>query len=331
MLSYINLFKYYLMTFIEIIHVIFHAINHYIFSTTEKNIRNETVLITGSGRGLGQQMAILFAKRGAIVVLCDSNDIGNSQTLELISALNIEQRIFSYTCDIANRDEIDLLVNKIQSEVGDITILVNTTAVVTSNSMLDMPEEEFSRCLNTNLFSAYWLIRRILPSMMRRNHGHIITVLGATAVFGLGNFSAVCTAKFGLTGLMESVDHELTLGGYDGIYTTSVVSHYLPTHLLPLSKTRFHPVIPPLTLDYAAKKIMHAILINRRFVCVPRLYYLVPFIKGILPARAFVILLNTFLNPKLSSDFHNESNRKSNSTSPIHHIHRKRNHMSACH
>lgn len=48
--------------------------------------------------------------------------------------------------------------------------------------------------------------------MMKRNHGHIITMLGTTAVFGLGNFSDICTAKFGLVGLMESVDHELTLG-----------------------------------------------------------------------------------------------------------------------
>jgi short-subunit dehydrogenase len=97
--------------------------------------------------------------------------------------------------------------------------------------------------------------------MMKRNHGHIITMLGSTAMFGLGNFSAICTAKFGLVGLMESVDHELTLGGYDGIYTTSAVSHYLTTHLLQLSKTCFNPVVPPLTLDYAAKKIMHAILV----------------------------------------------------------------------
>ena len=128
MLSLINLFKYYLMISIEIIYIIFNAINHYIFSTTEKNIRNEIVLITGSGRGLGQQMAILFAKRGAIVVLCDTIEIGNTQTVELISALNTEQRVYSYACDIANQDEINLLVNRIQSEVGDITILVNTSS-----------------------------------------------------------------------------------------------------------------------------------------------------------------------------------------------------------
>ncbi len=144
MRSYINLFKYYLIRIIEIVHAIIQAVNHYIFSITEKNIRNEIVLITGSGRGLGrsniqllsffdktnfsclgQQIAVLFARRGAIVVLCDSNEIGNCQTIKLISAINNEQRVYSYTCDIGNRDEVEQLVKKIQTEVGDINILVN--------------------------------------------------------------------------------------------------------------------------------------------------------------------------------------------------------------
>ncbi|CAF1342381.1 unnamed protein product [Adineta ricciae] len=331
MWPYVKLFKYYLVTFLEILHVIIQAVNHYIFSTTEKNIRNEIVLITGSGRGLGQQVAVLFARRGAIVVLCDSDEIGNSETLKLISELNTEQRVYSYTCDIGNRTEVRQLVERIQSEVGNITMLVNNATVLTSNSILDMSEDEFARCLNANLFASYWLIRQILPSMMRRNHGHIVTMLGATAVFGLGNFSAVCTAKSGLVGLMESVDHELTLGGYDGIYTTAAVSHYLTTHLFQLSKTCFSPVVPPLTLDYAAKKIMHAILINRKFVCVPRLYYLIPFVKGILPARAFMILLNTLVNPKVPMYTEQESivNGR-NSRSGSQHIPRKRSYMSAC-
>jgi hypothetical protein len=46
--------KWYLGVIIDIIHAIVHAINHYIFSTTEKNVRNEVVLITGAGRGLGK-------------------------------------------------------------------------------------------------------------------------------------------------------------------------------------------------------------------------------------------------------------------------------------
>jgi len=317
------------------------------FQQQKKNIRNEIVLITGAGRGLGQRMAILFARLGAIVILCDIDETGNAQTAELISkevesTINNEKRVFAYKCDIGNRDEVHELVEKIERDVGDITMLVNNAAILSSKSILDMTEEEFSRCLNVNLLAAYWLIRQILPSMMKHNHGHIVTMLGSTAICGMGNFSDICTAKFGLVGLMESVNHELTLGGYDGIYTTAVVSHYLSTHLYALAKTHFNPIVPPLTLEYATKKIMHAILINRKFVCVPRFYYLIPLVKGILPSRAFLILLNTFINPKIPVYIREDSNDKSSrstSLSPtrpsslsnsIHyHIHRKRNHASA--
>lgn len=154
MWSYVKSLKYYIGVVIEILHVIVQAVNHYIFSATEKNIRNEVVLITGSGRGLGrrdathrrafyfllydtchcsgsgQQMALLFAKRGAIVVLCDINETGNIQTAELIakelaSTNHNDPRVFSYTCDIGNRNEVQLLVEKIQNDVGEITMLVN--------------------------------------------------------------------------------------------------------------------------------------------------------------------------------------------------------------
>lgn len=341
MWSYVKSLKYFIGVVIEILHVIIQSVSQYIFSITEKNIRNEIVLITGAGSGLGQQMAILFAKRGAIVILCDINETSNAQTVELISkevpTNNNEKRVFAYKCDIGNQDEVHALVDKVQRTVGEITMLVNNAATLTSKSIVDMTEEEFSRSLNVDLFAAYWLIRQILPSMMKRNHGHIITMLGSTAVCGLGNFSDICTAKFGLVGLMESIDHELTLGGYDGIYTTSAVSHYLSTHLYHMAKKRFNPIVPPLTLDYASKKIMHAILINRKIVCVPRSYYLIPLVKGLLPSRAFLILLNTLINPKISVYVREDSNDKtsrSGSLSPTQNghqvIHRKRSHASAC-
>lgn len=48
--------------------------------------------------------------------------------------------------------------------------------------------------------------------MMKHNHGHIVAMLGTTAVCGLGNFADISSSKFGLVGLMESLDHELALG-----------------------------------------------------------------------------------------------------------------------
>lgn len=75
-------------------------------------------------------MAVLFAKRGAIVVLCDKDENGNAQTAALISkevphTSNSDKRIFSYKCDIGNRDELHALIENIQRDVGDVTMLVN--------------------------------------------------------------------------------------------------------------------------------------------------------------------------------------------------------------
>lgn len=129
-------------------------------------------------------MALLFAKRGAIVVLCDINETGNLHTAEMItkelgSTTNNEKRVFAYTCDIGNRDEVKNLVEKIQRDVGEITMLVNNgsssklrqrfrklrdcfflkflAAILSSKSLLKMTEEEFSRCLDVDLFAPYWV------------------------------------------------------------------------------------------------------------------------------------------------------------------------------
>jgi NAD(P)-dependent dehydrogenase (short-subunit alcohol dehydrogenase family) len=80
-------------------------------------------------------MALLFAKRGAIVVLCDIDQTGNAQTAELISkelasTSHYEKRVFSYTCDIGNCDEVQSLIETIQRDVGDITMLVNNGLLI---------------------------------------------------------------------------------------------------------------------------------------------------------------------------------------------------------
>ncbi|CAF1069446.1 unnamed protein product [Didymodactylos carnosus] len=302
---------------IEILASIISVVKHYIFSTTEKNIRNEIILITGTARGLGQKLAVLFAQRGAIVILCDINEEGNKETVQLMNDASIPlHRVYSYTCDIG-----------IQTDVGEVTMIVNNAAVLSSKLLLEASETEFMRTMEVNLFASYWLIREILPSMMKKNHGHIIQMLGTTALFGYGHFSDICTAKFGVTGLMESLDHELSLGRYDGIYTTVSCPHYISTQLFQQAKTRLNPLLPPLTLDYAAKKIVHGVLVNKKFVCVPRFYYLIPLIKGILPSKAFLVLLNTFVNPKIPVFVRRPLPKP---VALLTATNRKRNHFSAC-
>lgn len=80
---------------------IFWTVFYFVFSPPEKYVRNEIVLITGSGKGLGRQLAIEFAKRGSILVLIDIDDTENGKTVELVKANGLNsKRIYAYHCDL---------------------------------------------------------------------------------------------------------------------------------------------------------------------------------------------------------------------------------------
>ena len=72
-----------------------------LISPTEKFVRNEIVLITGSAMGLGRQLSIEFAKRGSILVLIDFDDKENDKTVELVKATGLNsKRIYAYHCNL---------------------------------------------------------------------------------------------------------------------------------------------------------------------------------------------------------------------------------------
>jgi all-trans-retinol dehydrogenase (NAD+) len=86
---------------IEFFKCIFWTCFYFVFPPTQKYVRNEIVLITGSAKGLGRQIAIEFAKRGSILILIDRDDNENNKTVELLKATGLNsKRIYAYHCDL---------------------------------------------------------------------------------------------------------------------------------------------------------------------------------------------------------------------------------------
>ncbi len=96
---------------------------------------------------------------------------------------------------------------------------------------MECKEEEFTGIMRVNLFASYWLLKEFLPSMLSRNHGHIVSVASSSGLLGFAHMSDNCTSKFALTGMMEALDHEITLAGYDGVMTTIVYPASMNTAL----------------------------------------------------------------------------------------------------
>ena len=202
--SSFNFFVETLFLMYEFSQVMLWTLFYFVFSTTEKYVRNEIVLITGSARGLGRQLAIEFAKRGSILVLLDVDDKDNAKTVELVKTTGLNsKRIYAYHCDLRSREEIKAVSESIRRDIGDVTIIVNNAGIQSFKSFIECKEEEFMSTMRVNLFASYWILKEFLPAMLSRNHGHVVSVATSAGLFGFVHMSDNCTSKFAMIGMIR--------------------------------------------------------------------------------------------------------------------------------
>jgi len=102
---------------------------------------------------------------------------------------------------------------------------VNNAGIQTFKSFMECKEEEFISVLRVNLFASYWILREFLPSMLSRNHGHIVSIAGSAGLLGFCHMSDNCTSKFAMLGMMESIDHVISIFfNYLSTYTLHIKS-----------------------------------------------------------------------------------------------------------
>jgi NAD(P)-dependent dehydrogenase (short-subunit alcohol dehydrogenase family) len=143
------------------------------------NFQGRTVMVTGSGRGIGRAIALGFAASGANVVLC-------GRTKEQIDAVADEIRnqggkALPVVTDLTVHDQLENLVKAAMDEFGKIDILVNNAARSFLRSLLDLREDGWDKVFDTNVKSVWLLSRLVAKHMIEQKGGKIIniTTLGA--------------------------------------------------------------------------------------------------------------------------------------------------------
>uniref|UniRef100_A0A668U1G9 Short-chain dehydrogenase/reductase 3 n=1 Tax=Oreochromis aureus TaxID=47969 RepID=A0A668U1G9_OREAU len=269
-----------------------------------KCIDGELCLITGAGGALGRLFALEFAKEGAHLVLWDCNAAANEQTARLVRELGV--RVHTYTVDLSKRQSIYETANRVRTEVGHVSILVNNAGVVAGRRLLDCPDELLERTLLVNCHALFWMTKAFLPRMKEQNHGHIVTVASALGLFSTA--CDYCASKFGAVGFHESLTHELIAEDLNGIKTTLVCPYIVDTGIL-LGELR--SIIPPLEPLYTVQQSMKAILAEQQMICIPRLMY-IPFLARALICGKYLpfFFLNTTLDTNLAVVFYLKAVRK---------------------
>ena len=168
--------------------------------------------MTGSGRGIGRETAILLSKRGLNVVLCSRTQReldSTAREIEQIIKTDADNRIAGIRSDISNSSEVDHLIKSTIDKFKSIDILINNAGIVYVKKLIDTSEDEWDRTIDINLKGSFLCTRAALPFMINNRSGVIINVSSGAGKTGFPDISAYCASKFGVIGLTESVAWEV--------------------------------------------------------------------------------------------------------------------------
>jgi len=173
----------------------------------ESALEGKLALITGGARGIGREIAMLFAKQGANIAICDVNMEEAEKTSKEIESLG--RQSLAFKVDVTSSNQVQEMVDKILDKFNKIDILINNAGITKDNLLLRMSEEEWDKVIAVNLKGTFICTKLVSKVMLKQRFGKIVnlaSIIGITGNAGQANYAA---SKAGIIGLTKSVAKEL--------------------------------------------------------------------------------------------------------------------------
>lgn len=177
------------------------------------------IVITGASKGLGKAMAEIFAAGGHTLYLCSRGESGLHETVRQLTHRFPAADIRFTTADLSEKVSVEKFAAWVL-EHGVPDILVNNAGQFIPGSIHAEPEGVLDQMLAQNLFSAYHLTRRLLPSMMAKRNGHIFNICSIASLHAYDNGGSYSISKYALLGFTRNLREEMKSFG---IKVTAVI------------------------------------------------------------------------------------------------------------
>ncbi|XP_065206970.1 short-chain dehydrogenase/reductase family 16C member 6-like [Planococcus citri] len=272
---------YYFVIFVPLI--VWDVISN--FLTKPKSIRNSVVLITGSGRGLGRNLALKFAELNCNVACVDLDETNNADTVRLIKKKYPSVKAIAYKCNVALVDDIKNLSKNVSNDLGEVDIIINNAGLVSGANIVrsKLDTKYLDVMLDVNLKSHFLMIGVFLPKMIERNSGHIVAIASLAGLNGVPNGAAYSATKHGVVGFMESLYDELKTVPNNKIQTSCICPYFIATN--EAYPETWDLRIPEISVNEATEAIIDAITRNKRIVAIPSHMYHISILTRLLPDR----------------------------------------------
>ncbi|MBF0123012.1 MAG: SDR family NAD(P)-dependent oxidoreductase, partial [Candidatus Omnitrophica bacterium] len=169
-------------------------------------LKDEVTFITGSARGIGREIAEVFAKEGALVIISDIKQEDCQATADEFIAKGY--RADAFACNVTNLADVDQTTEKVMQKYGRIDILVNNAGITRDNLFLRMKEEDWDAVISVNLKGTFNACKAISRAMLKARKGKIISIASVIGVMGNAGQANYAASKAGIIGLTKSLARE---------------------------------------------------------------------------------------------------------------------------
>ena len=198
------------------------------------NLGGRTALVTGAGSGIGRETALLCARRGADLVICDVDEAGLAATAA--AARELGRGVFARRVDVADRKQMTAFAAAVGDAVGAVDLLVNNAGVGLAATFLDTELDDWDWIVSVNLLGVVHGCKLFVPPMVERGTGgHVVNVASAAGYLASPALTAYSSTKYAVLGLSEALREELRP---HGIGVTAICPGLINTPITTSSRAR---------------------------------------------------------------------------------------------
>jgi len=163
-------------------------------------------LVTGAGRGIGRDIAQRLAREGYACGLIARTQSQLEETADLIRKAGGKALVTP--TDVSKREQVLAAVERVEKELGPISVLINNAGAYLRKPLLEITEEDFDFQLKVNAFGPFFCTQAVVGKMAERGGGTVIFVLGSETRGGPAQYSAYNASKLAQRAIAESVAYE---------------------------------------------------------------------------------------------------------------------------
>ncbi|MGH7522099.1 MAG: SDR family oxidoreductase [Gemmatimonadales bacterium] len=159
-------------------------------------------LVTGASRGIGRAVADALFQAGMHVVRL-ARSLSNQS----------DERRTDIKCDVTRPDEVERALARVEQDIGVPDVLVNNAGIFFIKPLAETTVADFTAALATNLTAPFLIARLVVPKMVARGSGHLVTIGSISDYIGFPGSTAYAATKFGLRGMHEVIRQETAKSG----------------------------------------------------------------------------------------------------------------------